>query len=87
VFDPPNGYSVSPLMGPILSITFGLAVAKWGIVKRGLRNEFVGVIITFFVGVVFGLCAYPVYGAELRSEEMLSRGRGEIDLTLIHASN
>lgn len=71
---------VSPLMGPILSITFGLAVANGGIVQRGLRNELVGVLITFVVGIIFGLCAYPVYGADIRSEEMLSRGRGQLPL-------
>eukprot|EP01037_Dinobryon_pediforme_P046891 gene46891-60529_t len=41
---------VSPLMGPILSITFGLAVEEWSVIRRGLRNEVVGVLISFFTG-------------------------------------
>ena len=66
---------VSPLMGPILSITFGLSTLKWDIVKRGLRNELLGVLITFCVGVLVGGCAFPYYGAHFRSLEMTSRGK------------
>ncbi len=62
-------------MGPILSITFGLSTLNWEIVKRGMRNEFIGVLITLVVGMFIGLCGYPVYGAGLRSDEMMGRGK------------
>ena len=75
-FDNNMSVLVSPLMGPILSITFGLSTLKWSVVQRGCRNEFLGVVITLLVGVIVGLCAYPVYGANFRSMEMISRGRG-----------
>ena len=65
---------VSPLMGPILSITFGLAIADDAIIYRGLRNEFVGVFICIFTGFVMGVCGGPFYEADFYSAEIYSRG-------------
>ena len=63
-------------MGPILSMTFGLATNKYDIVRRGLRNELYGVAISFIVGISMGLCASQLYGPNYESEEMISRGKG-----------
>mmetsp|Transcript_2348 Transcript_2348/g.3604 ORF Transcript_2348/g.3604 Transcript_2348/m.3604 type:complete len:401 (-) Transcript_2348:35-1237(-) len=65
---------VSPMMGPILSMTFGLATMKFDIVLRGIRNEAWGVAMSLIVGIVMGLCASQVFDPEYRSHEMLSRG-------------
>lgn len=56
-------------------MTYGLAVVKTDIVARGMRNEIVGILITFFVGFVMGLCAVHIYGSGYRSSEMISRGK------------
>lgn len=68
---------VSPLMGPILSITFGLAVGDKATVKKGLRNEFVGIFIALTVGFCMGLIASACYSPSYRSGEMTSRGDGK----------
>ena len=68
---------VSPLMGPILSITFGLSRHDVSTVKRGLRNEAIGVVISAVVGLVMGLCAGCLYDREVlssKSEQMELRG-------------
>jgi len=48
---------VSPLMFPILGITFGTVIGDMSMIKVALRNEVIGVIICVTVGVVVGaLC-------------------------------
>lgn len=66
---------VSPLMGPILSMTYGCAVMKSNIISRGLRNEIVGVLISLAVGFVMGVASAHIYGHEYRSEQMITRGQ------------
>ena len=79
---------VSPLMNPILLITFGAAIKDREFVQRGLYNELVGVVITLFVGFVLGVCIAQFYGPDcehysptgwclglLRKDEMASRGQ------------
>jgi len=65
---------VSPLMGPILSTTFGLAIQNYDIVYRGLRNETWGVFISMLTGFLLGVCSSFVYNPEFHSHEMISRG-------------
>lgn len=45
---------VSPLMGPILAVTFGFAIRDKGMIRRGLRNEAVGFLICVIIGMVAG---------------------------------
>jgi hypothetical protein len=70
-------------MGPILSMTYGFAVSKYGIIIRGIRNETVGVFISLFVGFFMGVCAANVYGHGYRSDEMKSRGDGKISFVIV----
>ena len=70
---------VSPLMGPILSLTFGMAVIKKRIVWRGLRNEVIGVVIAFIVGIISGFALYGISGSDFEpGDEMLNRGKCKI---------
>ena len=62
---------VSPLMGPILSTTFGLAIQNYDIVYRGLRNEAWGVFISMLTGFLLGVCSSFVYNPEFHSHEMV----------------
>lgn len=65
---------VSPLLGPILSITFGLSVNCKPMVWKGCRNEFIGVCISFFSGMLTGFIASKLYSPEHSSYEIYSRG-------------
>jgi len=53
---------VSPLMGPILCIAFGLTVQDSTMMCRGLRNEVIGVGLCFGMGALFGFVTGPFYG-------------------------
>ena len=43
---------VSPLMGPILGMTFGLAIRDKKMIWKSFRNEAIGIFICIFVGAV-----------------------------------
>jgi hypothetical protein len=76
---------VSPLMGPILSICFGIARKDDAIVLRGLRNEAWGIVVSFTIGIVTGIIAviyYNVYNMDLDSSQVTSRGEGMLGLFL-----
>jgi uncharacterized hydrophobic protein (TIGR00271 family) len=67
---------VSPLMGPILAVTFGVVVADYDLAKLGLRSELYGLFMCVVVGFVGGLIAAPLCVDEYTwpTEEMSSRG-------------
>ncbi|GMH56507.1 hypothetical protein TL16_g02149 [Triparma laevis f. inornata] len=52
---------ISPLMGPILCVTFGIASKNDDMIKRGLMNMLAGSAICFGIGCVIGLCTIPYY--------------------------
>ena len=70
-------FFLSPLMGPILSFAFGLAVADSPMVRRGLRNELVGVLIAFGVGLGAGCIVAPWYATTQRNVFLIA-ANGEI---------
>mmetsp|Transcript_2893 Transcript_2893/g.3915 ORF Transcript_2893/g.3915 Transcript_2893/m.3915 type:complete len:696 (+) Transcript_2893:103-2190(+) len=72
---------VSPIMGPILAITFGATIHDHAMVKKGSVSEFVALLMCVFIGFLVGLGgAKPTYnnavedGTEWPAFEMVSRG-------------
>lgn len=66
---------VSPIMGPILGITFGVVIEKWALVKRSLRNESIGLFICVLTGMLVGLFLGLVSDtSSIPGDEMISRG-------------
>lgn len=45
---------VSPIMGPILGMTFGYRIADWQLFKTGVVNEFKMATVAFLVGAFCG---------------------------------
>lgn len=66
---------LSPLMSPILAITFGLAVGHAGLTRRGLRNELVGVAVSLGVGLCVGSALAPVFGPHAFNKGVLDPHR------------
>ncbi|GBG31019.1 Ankyrin repeat domain-containing protein 17 [Hondaea fermentalgiana] len=65
---------VSPLMGPILAVTFGLTVLDRDMIKRGLVGEMVGLCLSVVTGFFCGLLAIPLMDAnKLPTDQMWSR--------------
>ncbi|XP_050403275.2 uncharacterized protein LOC126819336 [Patella vulgata] len=46
---------ISPLMGPILAIVFGIVIRNGSLWKLGLRTELIGLLMCIIIGFVFGL--------------------------------
>ena len=67
---------VSPLMGPILAVTFGAATRDCKMLLRGLVNNAIGCAITLVLGFVMGLIFAPVFAPRYGwpTVEMSSRG-------------
>ena len=61
---------VSPLMGPILCIAFGLTVQDATMMCRGLRNEVIGVGLCFGMGALFGFVTGPFYGEDGANKDL-----------------
>lgn len=64
---------VSPLMGPIMAITLGTAIRDVELIRKGLRNEGIGIAITLGVGLGWGFSVawWPQFWNQ---GEQLSRG-------------
>jgi len=67
---------VSPLMGPILAVTFGFTMRDFAMMKVGLFSELVGLLLCCIVGFLGGLCAAPMVGPTWPTPEMWSRASG-----------
>ena len=66
---------VSPIMGPILAMTFGTIVQDWPLTTLGVKNELISLGLCVLVGFVVGLGVTPFY--DLPTDEMASRGTPE----------
>jgi len=67
---------VSPIMGPVLGLTFGSRVRDWPLVARSLRNEVLALLLCVLVGALIALGASFSRLAERDwpTNEMESRG-------------
>ena len=72
---------VSPLMSPILCITYGIAMNHWEMIRRGFRNEAVGVLLCLLVGPCWR-CHGSVFGETLISDD---RATSKLDSSEINS--
>ena len=45
---------LSPIMGPVLGMSYGLVIWDWTLIKRSMRNETVSIVICVLFGVLIG---------------------------------
>jgi len=68
---------ISPLMGPILSIAFGLRTGRASMWRKGVRNETIGVAICLLAGTIGGFAVGPFLAYRTPADvpnEIVSRG-------------
>ncbi|KAG6444766.1 hypothetical protein O3G_MSEX003581 [Manduca sexta] len=69
---------VSPLMGPVMSITFGTIIADRSLVRSGFESLIMGMLFSLIFGFIFGLILgtteMPWGFGDWPTEEMKSRG-------------
>ena len=69
---------VSPIMGPVMGITFGSRVLDFKLAKDSAFNELAALFIAVVVGAVVGFAsAFSEFADDWPTPEMLSRG--EVD--------
>lgn len=67
---------VSPLMGPVLAMTFGSNILDYSLIKLGLVSELLSLAICVVMGFVIGLCVIAVGTEESwPTQEMKTRGQ------------
>eukprot|EP01127_Copromyxa_protea_P013891 TRINITY_DN3784_c0_g1_i3.p1 TRINITY_DN3784_c0_g1~~TRINITY_DN3784_c0_g1_i3.p1 ORF type:complete len:320 (-),score=31.13 TRINITY_DN3784_c0_g1_i3:12-971(-) len=70
------GMLISPLMGPLLGMTFGTITHDFVMVRKGTFNEFIGILLAFAVGAISGLLIAFLFNDLVvwGQEEMKARG-------------
>jgi uncharacterized membrane protein len=68
---------VSPIMGPILGMTFGYRIADWPLFRNGLLNEIKMAVVAYLCGTFYGL-ALGGMGHQFAwpTDAMMSKGQG-----------
>merc|ERR1712176_1026755 len=68
---------VSPLMGPVLAVTFGITIRNPKLAKFGLKNELISLAVCVVVGFVvgFGWALGTNNHNDWPTQEMMNRGK------------
>jgi len=64
---------ISPLMGPILGVSYGVIIKNYQLVKKGFIGQFSGILLAIGIGAVLAILALFVYDSPPLTNEMLSR--------------
>ncbi|MFX1444151.1 MAG: TIGR00341 family protein [Promethearchaeota archaeon] len=64
---------LSPLIGPILGLSFGIVSKNKPMVKKGIINQIIGLSLSIGIGSLLGILAIIIYGTPEVTTEMLLR--------------
>jgi len=64
---------ISPLMGPILGVSYGMISKNYNLVKKGIFGQLISVIIAIGIGVLLASLAFLTYSSPSITNEMMSR--------------
>ncbi len=64
---------ISPLMGPILGVSYGIISKNYSLVKKGILGQILSIFIAIGIGVLLASLAYFIYGSPAITQEMMSR--------------
>lgn len=66
---------VSPIMGPVLALTFGTIINDWKLMRLGLATELLSLLLCVFIGYIIGICCIFIGTDQLwPTDEMRTRG-------------
>jgi len=65
---------VSPLMGPVTAIAYGMSIGDWKMVRIAFSTELLSLMVCIVIGIQIAVCMEPFFADEWPSEEMKSRG-------------
>lgn len=64
---------ISPLMGPILGVSYGFISKNSHLIKKGLQGQIFSIIIPIGIGVFLASIAFLIFGTPSITHEMMSR--------------
>ena len=64
---------ISPLMGSILGVSYGMISKNYNLVKKGIFGQLISVIIAIGIGVLLASLAFLIYSSPSITNEMMSR--------------
>jgi len=64
---------ISPLMGPILGVSYGMISKNYLLVKKGILGQILGILIAIGIGIVLASLAFLIYGSPSLTYEMQNR--------------
>ena len=64
---------ISPLMGPILGVSYGMISKNYILVRKGILGQLLSVIIAIGIGVLLASLAFLTYSSPSITNEMMSR--------------
>ncbi len=64
---------ISPLMGPILGVSYGIISKNYLLIKKGIVGQILSVLIALVIGFLLAIVALLIYGSPSITHEMLNR--------------
>ncbi len=64
---------ISPLMGPILGVSYGIISKNYLLVKKGILGQILSVLIAIVIGFLLAIVALLVYSSPSITPEMMNR--------------
>lgn len=64
---------ISPFMGPILGVSYGIISKNYLLVEKGILGQFFSLFIAIGIGVLLGSLAFLIYGSPSITHEMMNR--------------
>ena len=64
---------ISPLMGPILGVSYGMISKNYLLVKKGILGQILGILIAIGIGIILASLALLIYGSPSLTYEMQNR--------------
>ena len=66
---------LSPIMGPVIGMSYGLIIWDIPLIKRSARNEILSIVICIIYGLIIGACCFWTdMGEGWPTLEMINRG-------------
>jgi len=66
---------LSPIMGPVIGMSYGLVIWDVPLINRSARNEICSIVICIIYGLIIGICTcWTDMAEDWPTQEMLSRG-------------
>jgi len=66
---------LSPIMGPVIGMSYGLVIWDLRLIKRSIRNELISIVMCVLFGLIIGAaCQWTRMAEHWPTKEMLSRG-------------